>query len=178
MRLLCTNVSVRWCTSCAADDDTAVTTSPPSAVEKLDKKSEILNNSEGPAQKLSIPSNQVQQPSAAGTINATASATQIQTLSQFTVLDSTSQEPVLTPAVISENIFLAEADRVTTDGTCGASNGGTTCGAWAQGSCCSLYGYCGNTTAHCGDGCQSGPCLNVAVNEVTADGTCLSLIHI
>lgn len=23
-----------------------------------------------------------------------------------------------------------------------------------------MYGYCGNTTAHCGEGCQSGPCLN------------------
>lgn len=22
-----------------------------------------------------------------------------------------------------------------------------------------MYGYCGNTTAHCGEGCQSGPCL-------------------
>ena len=34
------------------------------------------------------------------------------------------------------------------------------CGSWAQGSCCSMYGYCGNTTAHCGEGCQSGPCVN------------------
>lgn len=25
-----------------------------------------------------------------------------------------------------------------------------------------MYGFCGNTTAHCGDGCQSGPCLNGA----------------
>ncbi|GAB7356043.1 hypothetical protein MBLNU459_g6659t2 [Dothideomycetes sp. NU459] len=25
-----------------------------------------------------------------------------------------------------------------------------------------MYGYCGNTTAHCGDGCQSGPCTNGA----------------
>lgn len=23
-----------------------------------------------------------------------------------------------------------------------------------------MYGYCGNTTAHCGEGCQSGPCVN------------------
>lgn len=23
-----------------------------------------------------------------------------------------------------------------------------------------MYGYCGNTTAHCGEGCQSGPCAN------------------
>ncbi|KAH8896611.1 DUF1929-domain-containing protein [Thozetella sp. PMI_491] len=48
---------------------------------------------------------------------------------------------------------------VTTDGTCGAANGGTICGNWAQGSCCSSYGWCGNTDVHCGDGCQSGPCL-------------------
>lgn len=29
---------------------------------------------------------------------------------------------------------------VTTDGTCGAGNGGTICGDWPQGGCCSLYG--------------------------------------
>ncbi|KNG47370.1 carbohydrate-binding module family 18 protein [Stemphylium lycopersici] len=46
----------------------------------------------------------------------------------------------------------------TTDGSCGARFGNTVCGDWAQGSCCSMYGYCGNTTAHCGEGCQSGPC--------------------
>jgi len=34
---------------------------------------------------------------------------------------------------------------ITTDGTCGASNGGTTCGDWPQGGCCSMYGYCGST---------------------------------
>lgn len=65
----------------------------------------------------------------------------------------------------------------TTDGTCGAGNGNTVCADWRQGSCCSLYGvcpnlqiyqqeryadekqFCGNTTAHCGEGCQSGPCV-------------------
>ncbi|KZM19873.1 chitin binding [Ascochyta rabiei] len=48
----------------------------------------------------------------------------------------------------------------TLDGSCGATFGDTVCGTWAQGSCCSMYGYCGNTTAHCGEGCQSGPCVN------------------
>ncbi|KAH0536443.1 hypothetical protein FGG08_006683 [Glutinoglossum americanum] len=48
---------------------------------------------------------------------------------------------------------------VTTDGNCGAANGGTTCGDWPLGSCCSMYGFCGNTASHCGDGCQSGPCI-------------------
>ncbi|ORY66597.1 glyoxal oxidase N-terminus-domain-containing protein [Pseudomassariella vexata] len=51
---------------------------------------------------------------------------------------------------------------LTTDGSCGANYGGTVCGDWPQGSCCSMYGFCGNTTGHCGDGCQSGPCLNGA----------------
>ena len=26
------------------------------------------------------------------------------------------------------------------------------------GLCCSKYGYCGTTSAYCGEGCQSGPC--------------------
>ncbi len=26
--------------------------------------------------------------------------------------------------------------------------------------CCSKWGYCGSTKAYCGDGCQSGPCIN------------------
>ncbi|EFR02458.1 glyoxal oxidase [Nannizzia gypsea CBS 118893] len=49
---------------------------------------------------------------------------------------------------------------VTTDGTCGSTHGDTVCGNWFYGSCCSAYGFCGNSTAHCGLGCQSGPCIN------------------
>lgn len=48
-------------------------------------------------------------------------------------------------------------------------NGGTVCGNWPQGSCCSASGYCGNTTDHCANGCQSGPCI---VGGETFDGTC------
>ncbi|MCJ1337760.1 hypothetical protein MMC09_003043 [Bachmanniomyces sp. S44760] len=29
-----------------------------------------------------------------------------------------------------------------------------------------MYGYCGNTSAHCGDGCQSGPCTGTPVIPV------------
>ncbi|KAK4495059.1 hypothetical protein PRZ48_013386 [Zasmidium cellare] len=47
---------------------------------------------------------------------------------------------------------------VTTDGTCGADNDGTICGDWPRGGCCSMYGFCGNSSTHCGEGCQSGPC--------------------
>lgn len=66
---------------------------------------------------------------------------------------ATSQEPVL--GVPSTAPATGPA---TTDGTCGANNGNTVCGNWPQGSCCSAYGFCGSTTAHCGNGCQSGPC--------------------
>ncbi|KAK8075259.1 glycoside hydrolase superfamily, partial [Apiospora hydei] len=47
----------------------------------------------------------------------------------------------------------------TTDGTCGAAHHDSFCGLWEQGSCCSSSGYCGNSEAHCGTGCQSGGCL-------------------
>ncbi|KAH8797670.1 bacteriodes thetaiotaomicron symbiotic chitinase [Xylogone sp. PMI_703] len=63
----------------------------------------------------------------------------------------------------------------TTDGTCGTINGTqTVCGDWPQGSCCSSAGFCGNTPAHCGSGCQSGPCT---IGGVTTDGTCGSANH-
>ncbi|KAF2460707.1 glyoxal oxidase N-terminus-domain-containing protein [Lineolata rhizophorae] len=48
---------------------------------------------------------------------------------------------------------------ITTNGSCGAMFGGVVCGDWISGSCCSMYGFCGNSTSHCGDGCQSGPCI-------------------
>lgn len=47
---------------------------------------------------------------------------------------------------------------VTTDGSCGADHGGAICDDWPRGSCCSMYGFCGNSSTHCGEGCQSGPC--------------------
>ncbi|KAF2275068.1 DUF1929-domain-containing protein [Westerdykella ornata] len=70
---------------------------------------------------------------------------------------TTSGEPVLGKP--SDNPDVPEGPP-TTDGTCGAKFGNTVCGNWYQGSCCSMYGYCGNTASHCGAGCQSGPCLN------------------
>ncbi|KAI5201489.1 galactose oxidase [Aureobasidium subglaciale] len=74
---------------------------------------------------------------------------------------STTGEPVISAA--SSSAGSAPTGTVTKDGTCGATYENTICGDWAQGACCSMYGYCGNSTAHCGDGCQSGPCLNGAV---------------
>jgi hypothetical protein len=72
---------------------------------------------------------------------------------------TTSGEPVLgKPTTTADNTPAVPSGIVTTDGSCGANFGNTVCGDWAQGSCCSMYGYCGNTTSHCGEGCQNGPC--------------------
>ncbi|KAF2747458.1 carbohydrate-binding module family 18 [Sporormia fimetaria CBS 119925] len=69
------------------------------------------------------------------------------------------KEPVLgAPDDIPPNT-LPEGE-VTKDGTCGARFENTICGDWEQGPCCSMYGYCGSATSHCGLGCQSGPCTN------------------
>ncbi|KAJ4268897.1 hypothetical protein NW762_002968 [Fusarium torreyae] len=41
----------------------------------------------------------------------------------------------------------------TTNGLCG-SEVKATCSNYGSKTCCSSYGYCGNSTAHCGSGCQ------------------------
>ncbi|KAF9735095.1 hypothetical protein PMIN03_003943 [Paraphaeosphaeria minitans] len=71
---------------------------------------------------------------------------------------TTSGEPVLGKPSTSSTA--QPTGKVTVDGSCGATFDNTICGNWAQGSCCSMYGYCGNTTSHCGEGCQSGPCTD------------------
>ena len=48
-------------------------------------------------------------------------------------------EPQVIAAAPQRN---SDGGPVTTDGTCGASNGGTICGNWEKGSCCSLFGVC------------------------------------
>jgi hypothetical protein len=42
--------------------------------------------------------------------------------------------------------------QISTDGTCG---NGITCAGSHWGQCCSEHGYCGNTDAYCGAGCQA-----------------------
>ncbi|KAK5991535.1 Chitin deacetylase [Cladobotryum mycophilum] len=42
----------------------------------------------------------------------------------------------------------------TKDGRCGSSFGGATCAVEPGATCCSQYGWCGNTVDHCGTGCQ------------------------
>src|ERR1700760_4983796 len=40
-----------------------------------------------------------------------------------------------------ETMDLEKRQTITTDGTCGTQNGGTICGNWPSGSCCSPYGW-------------------------------------
>ena len=60
----------------------------------------------------------------------------------------------------------------------------------SDGTCCSQFGYCGTTNAHCDAGCQNGPCTSpppppecasipfgaCAANCPCADGTCCSYL--
>ncbi|KAF2687064.1 carbohydrate esterase family 4 protein [Lentithecium fluviatile CBS 122367] len=79
--------------------------------------------------------------------------------------------------------------KVTTDATCGGTNGFTCLGS-TFGNCCSSAGWCGSTSAYCGTGCQSafGTCgtgttttattktttapTSTATVKVSTDGTC------
>lgn len=44
---------------------------------------------------------------------------------------------------------------VSIDGSCGTGTSLTCLGAASNNTCCSQYGWCGNTAAHCGTGCQA-----------------------
>ncbi|TVY32668.1 Aldehyde oxidase [Lachnellula subtilissima] len=73
---------------------------------------------------------------------------------------STPAEPIIGPVSTTTVPGATATGVVTTDGSCGTSNNNTVCGNWPNGNCCSMYGFCGSTSAHCGAGCQSGNCLN------------------
>ena len=77
--------------------------------------------------------------------------------SQSVATNTRGSEPVIGP-VSSTAAATSAAGPVTTNGQCGSTHGNEICGDWPLGSCCSMYGFCGNTSAHCGEGCQSGPC--------------------
>ena len=104
---------------------------------------------------------------------SSSSTPQVTTTSADVSTSSSSTPPVATPSGL-----------MTTDGSCGAQNNNTICGVFPKGGCCSAAGYCGNTTAYCGTGCQSGPCDSTSSSSssppvatpsggaVTTDGTC------
>ncbi|KAK9454811.1 glyoxal oxidase N-terminus-domain-containing protein [Dipodascopsis uninucleata] len=81
--------------------------------------------------------------------------------SVYSTTIATGDEPVLgKPTSTSLTSTATSTYAVTSDGTCGAANDNMVCGDWIYGNCCSEYGFCGNTSSHCGDGCQSGDCYN------------------
>lgn len=57
-----------------------------------------------------------------------------------------------------------------TDGSCGTGTSFMCASTGTGGPCCSQYGFCGNTSAHCGTGCQSdyGTCT-AASTKTTAE---------
>lgn len=61
---------------------------------------------------------------------------------------------------------------ISTDGSCGGTDA-ITCTGSTFGICCSSFGFCGNTTTHCGTslGCQPafGRCASTAISP---DGSC------
>lgn len=79
------------------------------------------------------------------------------------------------PTSSSSSVAPSATSNPSIDGRCGADFGGTTCVGSGYGGCCSEYGYCGDTTAHCSTGCQSefGSCTESAP-VVSTDGTCSS----
>ncbi|ORY58809.1 uncharacterized protein BCR38DRAFT_352710, partial [Pseudomassariella vexata] len=59
------------------------------------------------------------------------------------------------PMSSSSSAAPSASSNPSTPGRCGADFGGITCASSAYGDCCSEYGYCGDTTAHCSTGCQT-----------------------
>jgi len=66
------------------------------------------------------------------------------------ISSTTNEEPTLgQPRGAASNSSSASQNiAFTKDRSCGASFGGVMCGNWSRGSCCSMYGYCGNRCAN------------------------------
>ncbi|OAL44265.1 hypothetical protein IQ07DRAFT_463352, partial [Pyrenochaeta sp. DS3sAY3a] len=58
------------------------------------------------------------------------------------------------PGFGSCTIVTTPGTRLSPDGTCGGTTG-YSCPGSGFGNCCSSYGWCGSTTAHCGTGCNN-----------------------
>ncbi|KAL4993254.1 hypothetical protein BDV10DRAFT_179472 [Aspergillus recurvatus] len=75
----------------------------------------------------------------------------------------------------STAIVKMSKSRTSTDGNCGAnSETNATCLNSTFGNCCSSKGFCGSTTAYCGEGCQLefGTCNDASVQTVSTTGSC------
>lgn len=54
---------------------------------------------------------------------------------------SATSEPRIKPVGALMSADQQSRAPTTVDGTCGSSNGGTVCGNWPDGNCCSMYGF-------------------------------------
>lgn len=72
---------------------------------------------------------------------------------------------LLTPLLLFYAVIIIVEEVVIVDVVdafqCGWQAGGMSC---YGNNCCSQYGWCGSTAAHCGTGCQSGPCGGTGYN--------------
>lgn len=92
----------------------------------------------------------------------------------------------LTAGLLSAGLVASQ--KVSTDGSCAGTNG-FTCQGSAFGSCCSQYGWCGSSDAHCKVGCNGAfgtcsgssttqtltstrPPTSTPTNKVSTDATC------
>ncbi|KAH7135567.1 hypothetical protein B0J11DRAFT_393696, partial [Dendryphion nanum] len=77
-----------------------------------------------------------------------------------------------TPTPVSTSALPTSTSKVSTDGSCGGING-LVCTGSGFGDCCSPYGWCGASTAHCGAGCQNpfGTCSGSPTTLATITGT-------
>ncbi|KAF6833307.1 polysaccharide deacetylase [Colletotrichum plurivorum] len=82
-------------------------------------------------------------------------------LSTSSVRSSSSSRPASSSTRVSSSTKASSATTPSgtpppsTNGRCGATQGGTTCIKEPGATCCSQYGWCGSSADHCGTGCQA-----------------------
>lgn len=82
---------------------------------------------------------------------APASSTRVSSAAPSSVRASSSVAPSSVRA--SSSAAPSPTGKTSTDGSCGGTKG-FTCVGFSEGECCSQYGWCGNTAAYCGTGCN------------------------
>jgi len=102
------------------------------------------------------------------------SSTSTRPASTSTARPSTTTAPVVSSTVTrtSTATSAVPTKKVTTDATCGGTNG-FTCQGSAFGNCCSVSGWCGSTAAYCGTGCQPafGTCTGTGQSSAPPAGS-------
>ncbi|OHE98733.1 chitin binding protein [Colletotrichum orchidophilum] len=108
-----------------------------------------------------------------GTCNGTTVASSSAAAGGSSAANSASSVVVASGSTTA-NAAAATNTKISTNGEC-AGTAGFNCLGSNFGDCCSPYNYCGNTTAHCDTGCQSGfgKCSGTGVNaQVSLNGNC------